>query len=199
MMRTESFFGLEYDYVSGKEVKVLICCPAGRAGEYKIPDDVEVVESASFMGCNGLTSVIIPSSVTSIRAGAFADCNGLQRFKVAPESKEFNEVDGVLYSDDKKCLDSYPGGRSGAYEIPQGVKNISWAAFQGSSKLTRVTIPRSVEGCHENPFQGCNELQEFIVDAANEFLCAKDGVAIQQGHEGACQLPRRAYRLVRNS
>ena len=193
-------FGLTWSNVSQRnDVKALICCPAGRAGEYRIPDDVEVVESASFMGCNGLTSVIIPSSVTSIRGGAFADCNELQRFKVAPENKEFNEVEGVLYSKDMKVLFSYPGGRTGAYEIPQGVKDISWAAFQGSSKLTRVTIPRSVEGCHENPFQGCNELQEFIVDAANEFLCAKDGVLYSKdmkvlvsypaGHTGSYVIP----------
>ena len=37
-------FGIEHDSKSGKKVKALIWYPMGRAGEYKLPDDVEKVE-----------------------------------------------------------------------------------------------------------------------------------------------------------
>lgn len=113
-------FGPGHDPTSGKEVKSLVRYPAGRAGEYKIPDDVRKVESGAFSGCSGLTSVkipnsvttigsnafrgcsgltsvVIPSSVTTIGSSAFSGCSRLERIAVASGNSHYYEDGGVLF------------------------------------------------------------------------------------------------------
>ena len=56
--------------------------PSGHKGSYKIPSEVRgytVIKlgSASFSGCNGITSVIIPRAVKEIGEDAFSNCKSL--------------------------------------------------------------------------------------------------------------------------
>ena len=60
-----------------KSKTTLICYPAGKTGNYTIPNSVTYIESAAFSGCSDLTSVTIPESVTGIGQRAFLDCTGL--------------------------------------------------------------------------------------------------------------------------
>jgi len=60
-----------------KGKKTLISFPAGKSGNYIIPNSVTSIGSYAFYDCYYLTSVTIPSSVTSIGDWAFAFCNGL--------------------------------------------------------------------------------------------------------------------------
>ena len=60
-----------------KDKTTLICCPAGKTGEYVIPSSVILIENSAFGGCSSLTSITIPSSVTHIENGAFHSCSSL--------------------------------------------------------------------------------------------------------------------------
>ena len=55
----------------------LIAFPAGKIGDYTIPNSVTSIGDAAFAGCTGLTSVTLPSSITSIGDVAFGNCSGL--------------------------------------------------------------------------------------------------------------------------
>lgn len=44
---------------------VLVRCPEGKVGSYRIPDGVQMIGSAAFLNCAQLTSVTIPGSITN--------------------------------------------------------------------------------------------------------------------------------------
>lgn len=57
-----------------KDLSVLMQCPAGKSGEFSIPDSVTIIGDYAFYGCDYLTSIIIPDSVTIIGDDAFSQC-----------------------------------------------------------------------------------------------------------------------------
>lgn len=63
--------------VFNKEKTKLIVVPAGLQGKYSIPDSVSSIGGSAFLGCAGITSVVIPDGVSSIGRCAFSDCTGL--------------------------------------------------------------------------------------------------------------------------
>lgn len=68
-----------------KNATELICCPAGKSGNYTIPDRVTRIESSAFYGCSSLTNITIPNSVKYIIYNAFYDCTLLESITI-PDS-----------------------------------------------------------------------------------------------------------------
>lgn len=68
----------------------------------------------------------------------------VENIYVSENNTEYISKDGVLYSADGKTLITFPGGRKGEYQIPEGVEEIGAAAFWGCN-LTSVYVPDSVE------------------------------------------------------
>ena len=60
-----------------KAQTTLLNYPAGKKGDYSIPNSVTSIGYAAFTWCTGLTSVTLPSSITSIAGNAFEGCTGL--------------------------------------------------------------------------------------------------------------------------
>ena len=198
-------FGTEHDPMSGKEVKALIWYPMGRAGEYRIPGDVEMVASGVFSGCSKLTKVTFPGRI-EFDGSAFDDSIALK--EIAVESQDANDryytQDGVLFSSkEERTLVRCPLGKRGAYEIPSGVEVIGKGAFAGCSQLTDITIPTGVRaigyGAFDScsgltrvalpatissvswfSFDGCSRLEEFAVDAANPYYRAEGGALLSR-------------------
>lgn len=56
----------------------LICCPAGTAGSFKVPDGVTRICEAAFGWCEKLTTVEIPASVEHLGNSAFFNCTQLR-------------------------------------------------------------------------------------------------------------------------
>ena len=128
-----------------------------------IPNSVTSIGKAAFAYCSGLTSVTIPNSVTSIGEGAFAVCTGLTSINVASDNSNYCSVDGVLFNKDKTTLIQYPGGKQGAYTIPNSVTSIGETAFYGCTGLTSVTIPNSVTSIGEWAFAYCSGLTSVTI------------------------------------
>jgi len=59
-----------------KTKTMLVAYPAGKKGDYIIPNSVTSI-GESFRECHNLTSVTIPNSVTFIEDYAFSGCSGL--------------------------------------------------------------------------------------------------------------------------
>ena len=135
-----------------------------------IGNSVTSIGARAFFGCSSLTSITIPNSVTSIGYAAFADCSSLNLINVDINNPNYCSIDGVLFNKDKTTLIQYPGGKQGAYTIPNSVTSIGDYAFAACSSLTSVTIPNSVTGIGDRAFADCESLKTVVLGSSVKVL-----------------------------
>jgi hypothetical protein len=128
-----------------------------------IPNSVATIGRYAFCACDGLTSVTIPNSVTTIENEAFSACDGLKSIEVAVGNPNYSSQGGVLFDKGKTTLIQYPGGKSGAYTIPNSVTTIYFVAFSACRGLTSVTIPNSVKTIKFGAFDMCSNLKSVTI------------------------------------
>ena len=128
-----------------------------------IPDSVKTLEINAFKECTNLTNVTIPAGVTSIEYNPFPDCASLTYIDVAPDNPAFMQKDGVLFDKSGKKLIAYPGGKMGAYTIPQGTTSIGYAAFSGSVGLKEVVIPEGITSTGDMSFWKCANMTKVTL------------------------------------
>ena len=120
-----------------------------------IGEKVTKIHDYFFIGCDKISSLIIPKNVTSIGKYAFYG-NKLQSITVAKDNANYSSNEGILFNKNKTALIQYPCGKQGAYTIPDNVTTIEEYAFYGSSGLSSITIPNSVTNIKEYAFYGCS-------------------------------------------
>ena len=153
----------------------LLSCPAGKTGNYTVPDWVQVIASNAFSGCRDLTGIVlsdeiriigyhafedctgiqsirIPAAVSKLSGDAFAGCTSLAHFEVEEGSTYFRAADGILMSADGKELVSFPPARGGEYTVPNRIERIGSAFTYGTAKL-KVNIPNGKVKTEWNAFR----------------------------------------------
>ena len=140
----------------------------GNGGDVIIPSTlggypVTAIGEWAINCCHDLTSVIIPDSVTSIYFSAFSNCTSLNSIDVSPNNSKYCSLDGVLFSKDKTNLVKYPGGKSGAYTIPDSTTRIGLMAFKGCTNLTSVVIPNTIARINHDAFNDCTSLISITI------------------------------------
>lgn len=131
-----------------------------------LPESLNVIETNAFTGCSGLEEIAIPANVNSIKDMAFGSCGSLTSITVAGENTSYASMDGVLFTKDFTTLLRFPGGKTGSYTIPAGVKIIGSSAFEGCTKLFGVTIPMGVTTIGFSAFSGSNSLIKLIISSS---------------------------------
>ena len=126
-----------------KDKSQLLHYPGARAGSYKIPDSVIVINYSAFTGCSGLEALEFPASIDNVNGLELSTCSRLTALHVDPENRVLCSVDGVVFNKDKTKLLRFPTGRTGEYRIPDGVKTIGDDAFESCS-VSKITIPDGV-------------------------------------------------------
>jgi len=111
-----------------KQKTTLVQYPAGRKGNYSIPEGVTLVEYNAFSGCTDLSYVELPSTMTSVSYGAFADCFSL---------KEVN-IPSTITTFDSACF--YGCKNLMSLAIPSQITSIGDSAFYDCKSLTEVTF-----------------------------------------------------------
>lgn len=125
----------------------LVRCPAGRKGEFTIPDFVEKIDCAAFDGCSGLNAI-----------------------SVSQKHPEFGSNDGILFSKDGTTLIRYPGGRGGSYIVPENVILLESHSFYNCALLTFIELSKSVKTIQECAFSHCNNLQSINIGDKVEWI-----------------------------
>ncbi len=138
-------------------------CLCENLSSMSIGNGVTNIGDYAFNGCRGLTSVMIPAGVTNIGEGVFVSCVSLTAINVAADNKMYSSDDGVLFDKNKTTLIAFPGGKEGAYSIPDSVTGIGDRAFCDADSLTNVTIPDSVTGIGTDSFAGCDRLTSVMI------------------------------------
>ena len=151
-------FSAEDGVLFDRDRTMLLLCAEGKTGVYSIPNTVTEIGQSAFFDCDGLTQITIPGSVEYLETNSFSGCDSLTAFEVDPQNPVYSSLDGALLSKDQTVLIQLPGGRAGAYTIPDGVTSIADYAFAGNPHLAAVTIPDSVTDIGFGAFCSCYNL-----------------------------------------
>ncbi len=128
-----------------------------------IPQSVTSIGATAFNHCYSLTSATIPNSVTSIGDGAFSSCTSLTNITVEALNSVYCSRDGVLFNKSATTLIECPGGKTGIYNIPDGVTSIGDGAFYYCFSLTSITMPNSVTSIGSDAFSFCTSLTDITI------------------------------------
>ncbi len=90
----------------GKD-KLLISCYYDNSAEVRIPSHIDgqrgaVIAMSSFMNEAHVQAVYIPETVERILDETFIGCVNLEQFVVDRNNPNYCDIDGVLYSKDKR-------------------------------------------------------------------------------------------------
>lgn len=172
---------------------------ADSSKDYVIPDTVTVIGDDAFFNCYGVNHITISKNVEVIGNCAFyryLASNYTFTFTVDPDNRNFRlDEQGNLFSKDMTVLYRYvyPEDEEAVFNlpvfaVPDTVKTIASAAFQGSTGsgwldgLVSVNIPDSVTEIGERAFEGCSYLGDWmaapIVDASTEVVIPDSVVSI---------------------
>lgn len=157
-----------------------------------IPNSVIIIEHGAFMDCmslesitfsNGLTTIgsyafqcceslkniTVPASLKEIGLGAFGYCISIENFNVAKNNPSYTDVNGVLYTKDKKTLVQYPLGNGKAkVTIPNHVTCIGYTSFCGSESIVEIIIPASVTSIERAAFHRCTKLKTVTIGSIDD-------------------------------
>ena len=149
-----------------KSTNELVAYPQNnKTKTFEIPEGTESISSWSYLdNCKYLENVVIPESLTVFFAGGLYKCPNLKNIYVDDKNPEYCDIDGVLYSKDKKTLLLYPIGRKETtYDICKQTDTISDTSFWGNSYLTHITIPNNVKEICYGAFFSCDNLKDFTI------------------------------------
>jgi hypothetical protein len=175
------------DGVTSIGISAFSFCPA--LASVVIGANVTEIGESAFYECTALASMDIPASVSSIEWGAFSYCSSLTMINVDPGNSNYASMDGVLYNKSLTMVLQYPGGKSGAFIIPETVATVGEFSFIDSASLTSVSIPANVTSIEIMAFARCGELTEIVVDPNNPNYASMDGVLYNKDLQILIQYP----------
>lgn len=133
--------------------------------EVELPESLTEMHDGAFTECSSLEEVDIPENVTTIENNVFVDCSSLTTINVEEENTVYTSVEGVLYDSEVETLILCPAGRTGTFEIPEGITYIESFAFC-SSLLTEITLPEGIIRLEEQVFYRCERLTTITLPAS---------------------------------
>ncbi len=140
----------------------LIYCPVAREGEIKLALGTQSIGAGAFVGCQNITSVVVPNTVTYIGEYAFY---GLSIENVTFLGKGFNSVtvgDNAFAQCEQLS--------EVVFETGSQISVIGERAFSGCTALGEFTISSSVTEIRDNAFENCTSLETVTFEGGKKAL-----------------------------
>ena len=157
-----------------------------------LPDTLETIGWSAFEECFDLTEINLPASVTTLNA-PFYECKNLKKILVAPESKSFVSVNGILYTKDMTeliCLPSKWSDTAFTFTLPDSVTKIRCHAVNQVAQMTSFVCSENsqlkvIEG---EAFWNSNAMKSIVLPDTLETIescglsgCGLESVQIPEG------------------
>ena len=120
---------------------------------FQFPKGLEYIGERAFDGCRKITDVYIPAGVKEIGRVPY-DTRIIISIYVDSRNSRYESPEGSNVLIDKTSGTLVMGCSNSV--IPQGVKEIGYAAFDGCSRLQNIVIPESVERIGDLAFRYCD-------------------------------------------
>ena len=195
-----------------KDLTELIQCPGGKSGVYSLPETVTEIgrdafdncqnlthiilpdglvsmNSFSFYGCDHLTTIHIPLSLSDIRATTFLHCDNLMSITVDEDHANYASIDGVLFNKTLTKLIRCPGGKTGAYTLPDSVTTLESYAFHFAIGLESILLPDNLSQVGYYSFLGASNLTSIVVGEGNSSFASTNGVLFNKTLTELIQYP----------
>lgn len=155
--------GVVYSY---EDESYLCIAQHSKVKSLKLPDRLHYMLPwwKAFVDLEELETVIVGENIDDVPLAPVCNAVNVKNIIVDENNPNFCDIDGVLYSKDKKTLLAYPRGRNAdTYKIPDTVEKITFGAFFNDLDLTHITIPESVEYVESWAFFNCHNLKDVTV------------------------------------
>ncbi len=136
--------------------------------EIVIPEGVTMIGSQVFISCEKLESITLPDSLINIGGGIFGNNPALSAVRISPDHPAYEMIDHLLVDKRDRRIVSALNCTPEKYEIPAGIREIGYLAFQGSNDLTELTVPEGATKIWYSAFSGCEKLREITLPASME-------------------------------
>ncbi len=144
-------------------------------------------ENRAFRDCKNLETVALPFNLelTAFVSTAFGGCESLREF-VPVYGKNFNIVDGVLYTADMTKVFRYPPAKSGdSFTLENGV-SIGFKAFEGAKYLQNLNVP---EELNESTAESILKKYQVFVKDIESMNISINGVSVFHFPENDFEAP----------
>ena len=136
-----------------------------RTKTFEIPENSNWIRGYCLLrDCKYIENVIVPTDITTLVTGGLCYCPNLKNIYVNEDNPNFCDIDGILYSKDRKTLLYYPRGiKEPTYNIYKNTETIGSTSFWGNIYLTNITIPDNVYKIDVGAFFNCENLKEITL------------------------------------
>lgn len=139
-----------------------------------IPESVEIIEKYAFQMCKSLASIALPKNLNNIDAKAFGNCGNLYSLTISSENTTFKAVNNMLLSKDGKRLYLVAPAIK-KVNIPKGVGILEKEAMF-TSNAGKINIPATVKEISQDALS-LNKAAKVTINKKNSiFVKEKDGI-----------------------
>ncbi len=141
-----------------------------------VGNGVTTINYGAFSYCSRLTRINIGRNAIDISPYAFMSCSDLTEVNVDAANPAYRSDNGVLYNKSMTYLIYYPGGKPGAYTVPEGVTALYGSAFDFCDTITAITLPSTLKGIPEQSFTNCERFAAIHIAENNPYMTSMDGI-----------------------
>ncbi len=162
--------------------------------EIKIPETLSDIGDFAFANTK-FKEIEFGKNINAVGANAFVGNTTLETINVVDNNKEFSSIDGVLYNKKGSALVTFPAGKTGTYELAQGVEEIRDYAFKNAkisavklaeepalryiglnafedSQLEEIEISANVEKINSSTFKNAKKLSKVTFNEGLKYIAA---------------------------